>query len=208
MGELTDLVEGAQATLDHIVATSRKIDSLRDRQYDAEQQFLYRLSTLYALKLFTIEDLWRISERYAPAYFLPEWEERWAETDLPALDTLMDLWTESLKYTPNGPGGSWTNYDPRWDENLPDWISCTPADDNPMPPRGQSVVYVLYDGTGTPCYVGSTGDFSARLKWHLKDRKPVVVWKAFPCEDREAAYLLEDRLLKEHLPYLNKKVGR
>jgi hypothetical protein len=122
-------------------------------------------------------------------------------------DTAMDLWVADLKHVPIGPHGSWTNYDPHWHDSLPNWVSYTPSEENPLPRRGQSVVYVFYDTANTPCYVGSTGDFPKRLKWHLKDRKPVVVWIAFPCSSRDAAYALEDCLLKQHMPYLNKRRG-
>jgi predicted GIY-YIG superfamily endonuclease len=207
MADLAGLVMGAKATLDHIVAVDRKIDQLREKKLDAEEAFLCRLRTLYAQELFTIDDLVSLAESWAPCYFEAGWEERWVSAGLPSVEDLRSIWAETIKYTPTGPHGSWTNYDPRWDRSLPDWVSCTPSDENPMPPRGQSVVYVLYDRFGIPCYVGSTGDFPQRLKWHLKDRKPVVVWVAFPCDNREAAYSLEDRLLKQHMPYLNKKRG-
>lgn len=123
------------------------------------------------------------------------------------IDEDLDLWVASIKHVPTGPHGSWTNYDPHWHDSLPDWIDCVPSDENPMPPRGQAVLYVLYDAFSTPCYVGSTGNFPARLRWHLNDGKPVTVWSAFPCASRAAAYALEDRLLKQHMPYLNKKRG-
>ena len=207
MADLMDLVAGAYATRDHIAVMSEKIFNLRQKQMDAEEAFLHRVKTLYAEEVFTISDLRDIAERWAPCYFEKDWEDRWEQAGLPSLSSLMDLWVADLKYTRNGPHGSWTNYDPRWSDSLPDWISATPSDDNPMPPRGQSVVYILYDGSSTPCYVGSSGDFPARLKWHLKNGKPVVVWIAYPCDSREAAYALEDRLLKQYMPYLNKKRG-
>lgn len=207
MAELADLVTGAKATLDHIAVIDRKIDELREKKLDAEEAFLCRAQTLYMEGLFTASDLLSLAETWAPCYFEPDWEDRWEQAGLPSPATLRDIWAESIKYTANGPHGSWTNYDSSWQETLPDWVSYTPSDDNPMPPRGQNVVYILYDGSSTPCYVGSSGDFPARLKWHLKDRKPVVVWIAYPCETREAAYALEDRLLKQHMPYLNKKRG-
>lgn len=207
MGDMTDLVRGAQDTLDQIVAMSQKIDSLREKQEAAEEALLYRVRTLYDVGLFTIDELRNLSERWGPCFFQPDWEDRWAQAGLPDRDTLIALWAETIKYHPTGPHGSWTNYDPRWDASLPDWVSSTPSDENPMPPRGQNVVYVLYDASSTPCYVGSSGDFPARLKWHLKDGKPVRVWIAYPCGSREEAYALEDKLLKQHLPYLNKKAG-
>lgn len=207
MGEWEDLVAGAAATRDHIVAISQKRDALAEKQWEAEDAFLCRVKTLYNEGIFRLSDLRDLAEKWAPCFFLKEWEIRWFEAGLPAVETLMDLWVASLKHTPTGPHGSWTNYDPAWDDHLPTWVSYTASDENPMPPRGQSVVYILYDGASTPCYVGSSLDFSARLKWHLKDGKPVVVWVAYPCADRDAAYALEDRLLKQHMPYLNKKRG-
>jgi hypothetical protein len=57
-----------------------------------------------------------------------------------------------------------------------------------------------------PCYVGSTEQFSVRLGQHTE--KPWESWLAYPCDSREAAYVLEVKLLTEHKPYLNRKVGR
>lgn len=207
MTHLLDLVEGSRATLNQIIAMDQKIDSLREKKVAAEEAFLHRARILYSEGLFDADDLLWLARSDAQCYFEPDWEERWTAAGLPPVAELMDLWAEGLKYTRNGPHGSWTNYDPAWDDSLPDWVSATPSDDNPMPPRGQNVVYVLYDASSTPCYVGSSGDFPARLKWHLKDGKPVRVWIAYPCDSRQAAYALEDRLLKQHLPYLNKKAG-
>lgn len=207
MNDLTELVTGTKATLDHIIMIDRKIDGLRDKKFDAEEVFLSRVRLMYDKRLFTIDDLVRFAECECPCFFEPEWEERWEEAGLPPVNTLRDIWCEGMKYTATGPHGSWTNYHPRFDDALPDRVSCTPSDENPMPPRGQNVVYVLYDAFGTPCYVGSSGDFPTRLKWHLKDGKPVRVWIAYPCASRKAAYALEDRLLKQYKPYLNKKAG-
>ena len=204
--EVTNLLTGAKATLDQIVAIDRKIDGLREKKVGAEEAFLHRTRVLYAEGGFTVSDLLDLADTWIPCFFEPEWEERWAAAGLPKVEFLRMLWADGIKYTANGPHGSWTNY-PDKREAPPGFVRHTASDENPMPPRGQNVVYILYDGSSTPCYVGSTGDFSKRLKWHLKDGKPVVVWVAYPCESREAAYALEDRLLKQHMPYLNKKRG-
>jgi predicted GIY-YIG superfamily endonuclease len=68
-------------------------------------------------------------------------------------------------------------------------------------------VYVLFDAAGEPCYIGSTQNFRERARVH---RTGIAYerWVAYPCTDREAAYELETRLLKEHKPYRNKKRGR
>lgn len=77
------------------------------------------------------------------------------------------------------------------------------AADDARPPTGQAVAYVLYDGL-EPVYIGSTGHFSARLARHRRD-KTFDRWTAYPCADREAAYLLEDQLLAERFPPLNRR---
>lgn len=78
----------------------------------------------------------------------------------------------------------------------------------PAPPVGVSVVYVLFDVWNEPAYVGSTQDFRVRLAVHRKEKPGLLTWTAFPCADREAAYVLENRLLKEYKPHLNKKASR
>ncbi|MBL1120211.1 GIY-YIG nuclease family protein [Streptomyces sp. 110] len=70
------------------------------------------------------------------------------------------------------------------------------------------VVYALFDARNDPCYLGSTDQFRTRIGKHVKDGKVFTSWQAYPCPDREAAYVLEDRLLKERLPSLNKKASR
>jgi hypothetical protein len=78
-----------------------------------------------------------------------------------------------------------------------------------IPDQGIAVVYMLLDHFNVPAYVGSTESFRQRMKPHLAKWPGVFAnWTAWRCPDREAAYVLEDRLLREHLPYLNKKASR
>ena len=102
---------------------------------------------------------------------------------------------QMAKQLPNGPEGSWVGEYP------------IPLD-APRPIYGVPVVYVLFDDANVPCYVGSTDKLSPRLTAHEKSGKRFVRWQAHPCDDREHAYLLEDRLLKRHKPYLNRKASR
>ncbi|MYZ37497.1 MULTISPECIES: GIY-YIG nuclease family protein [unclassified Streptomyces] len=102
---------------------------------------------------------------------------------------------QRAKQLPNGPEGSWVGEYP-----IPTG--------NPAPLSGSAVVYVLFDDGNEPCYVGSTHTFRARLRRHTKDGKHFVRWQAHPCRDREHAYLIEDRLLRQHKPYLNQKASR
>lgn len=82
------------------------------------------------------------------------------------------------------------------------------AGSDSLPANGACVVYVLYDTPNEPCYVGSTQNIRARLKRHRMDGKEFAWWSAFGCADREAAYRLEERLLSEWQPYLNRKRTR
>lgn len=102
---------------------------------------------------------------------------------------------QMAKQLPNGPEGSWVGEYPM-------------AVDAPRPIYGVSVVYVLFDEANEPVYVGSTEQFSPRMTAHKKSGKRFVRWQAHPCRDREHAYRLEDRLLKQHKPRLNRKASR
>ena len=97
--------------------------------------------------------------------------------------------------TPNGPGGT-------------HWDGAYPLNGAPRPPNGVAVVYVLYAPTNDPIYLGSTDGFTARMRTHRRDGKNFTWWIAYPCDSREAAYLLEVGLLAARKPILNRKVGR
>jgi hypothetical protein len=71
-----------------------------------------------------------------------------------------------------------------------------------------AVVYVLYGSDAEPLYCGSTEHFLTRLKNHDREGKQFVAWRAVPCADREQAFALEDRLLKQNCPPLNRRAGR
>jgi hypothetical protein len=98
-------------------------------------------------------------------------------------------------HRPNGQGGHF-------------WCGPYPYEiDAPRPSKGTAVVYVLYDRANEPVYVGSSGDFGARMRSHHRV-KDFTWWMAYPCESREAAYLLEDGLLAARKLRLNVKAGR
>ncbi|MFD9517949.1 GIY-YIG nuclease family protein [Streptomyces sp. NPDC059979] len=119
----------------------------------------------------------------------PGLSRRWnSQVDLP-------YQTCHLLKPPNGPQDTWIGEWP-----LPE--------DAPTPLRGVAVVYVLFDAVNVPCYVGSTDQFRTRMNKHTKDNKAFARWQAHPCPTREDAYTMEDRLLKERLPHLNRKASR
>lgn len=192
-----------EATLQHIALIRSKINRLFEAQLEAERQLLHRigrdwvagrLSARAALDLhFRYQDTVCPKEedgrrRYMPKR--PRYDELWDEAVPVSFTDLYDL----IYHAPNGPFGSWQGEYP------------LSHDSGPRPPNGQSVVYVLFDENNTPCYVGSTERFADRLRQHGRTKK-FVRWVAYPCEDRGAAYALEVKLLAEHKPYLNRKVG-
>lgn len=185
------------ATYQHISLLYRKQQMLRASQIAAEEQFLHRAGSLYATGSMTEVELaltYRAYAEYAVTGFMKRWD---AAIPVPAgrmQYILSDLKTKQ-RHMPNGPEGTWRGTWPLIGSDR-------------LPVCGTCVVYVLYDEANEPCYVGSTQDLSARLKDHGKKGKPFVCWSASPCKDREAAYLLEEKLLHEYMPYLNKRRGR
>jgi GIY-YIG catalytic domain-containing protein len=83
------------------------------------------------------------------------------------------------------------------------WIGPWPLVDEPRPPKGQAVVYVLFSARGRAVYVGSTDNFLARMKAHQASGKRWTTWTALPCADREEAYDVEAEYLDEYMPQLN-----
>lgn len=193
---ISDLIgrSGLDATYQHISLLSRKQDLLRTSQIAAEEQFLCRVSQLYAAHKITEVELAFMYRAYGE-FAIPGFLKRW-EANIPVKPGRMQYILRDLETTerhaPNMADGTWQGSWPLDDaDRVPMYNSC--------------VVYVLYDAANDPCYVGSTQNLKARLKDHHKDGKPFVRWSAFACADREGAYQLEEKLLAEHQPYLNKK---
>lgn len=183
------------ASLQYIDLVSAKIATLTEAQIEAEEQVIHRLAVDYRAGRIDIEQLYErflwLRERAAPGFW-----KRWTWR-MPS-----DASSKQIRYTA---------YRKRRHTPDPDgiWRGAYPFGDTERhPPTPRPVVYVLFDDANRPCYVGSTSDFQGRAKAHAKDGKPFVRWMAFPCADREAAYAMEERLHREHLPYLNRKVGR
>lgn len=186
-------VAALQATHEHIFLLNRKRAMLRASQIEAEEQFLYRVGQLHADRELTEVDLAYVYRAFA-YIAVPGFLRRWqAAIPVPAgrmQYILRHLATED-RHAPNMPDGTWRG---TW-----------PLNGGPVSAYDICVVYVLYDEANVPCYVGSSLDLKARLKWHAEDGKSFAWWTAFACADREAAYQLEEKLLAEHQPYLNKK---
>ncbi|WP_086707507.1 GIY-YIG nuclease family protein [Streptomyces antimycoticus] len=184
----TSVEPAYHATLQHIQLLQARQHKLVEAQENVEDQILYHYGSSYRCGDVTITELLEFFEAYR-ALETPRRTRRWNNhIDLP-------YQTCHLMKPPNGPEGTWSGTWP-----------CPETD--PCPLRGVAVVYVLFDARNEPCYLGSTDQFRTRIGKHVKDGKVFTSWQAYPCPDREAAYVLEDRLLKERLPSLNKKAGR
>ncbi|MEU4967828.1 GIY-YIG nuclease family protein [Streptomyces smyrnaeus] len=185
-----DLADSVSSTLQHIRLIQEKEARLAEARTTALDQLLHRIGSD-----------WRTGRLTLPQLCLALDEVRGLRMSgrLGAWDKVVGVpWrrlVQVAKQLPNGPEGSWVGEYP------------IPAD-APRPIYGTPVVYVLFDEVNEPCYVGSTEKLSPRLTAHEKSGKRFVRWQAHPCEDREHAYRLEDRLLKQHLPRMNRKASR
>lgn len=193
---MTDRVQCARSEIEGSVdASLQHIALLRDREQhlarireEAQAELLHHIGSAYNCGQIDDHKLSELFEAVKAARIpLSKWDQHvgvpWRK--MPYL----------VLYRPNGPEGSWVGTWP-----------LTPS--APRPTDGKPVVYVLYDASNEPCYVGSTAHFAIRLGAHAKDGKAFVRWQAHPCRDREDAYALEDRLLRERLPQLNRKASR
>lgn len=191
------LLDDYTATLQHVGLIKAKRDKLETAQREAEQQLLHRVALDYRAGRIDIGDLAELQEAFRTASADRGFSTRW-NAIVP--ETWVAVTGHARRegrgwFKPNGPGGTYVGPYP-----CPHTV--------PHPRLGTSVVYVLFDWQNIPCYVGSTGQLRIRMKSHEREGKRFTSWQAYLCEDRELAYELEHRLLREHKPYLNKKASR
>lgn len=180
------------ATLEHCVRIRNKIDQLGIVFEESMTQLLVCAARDHRVGELTLDDL---ADLYLKVKTLgPGFTKLWNQhMDVPAGAVVAHMRARQI-YAPNGPGGH-------------SWCGKYPYDPDASRPRsGAAVVYVLYARDNEPIYVGSTGDFPARMRNHRG--KDFTWWMAYPCESREAAYLLEDGLLAARKLRLNVKAGR
>ena len=191
-GDALAAIEGYEATLQHIRLLQQKRDDLMIKQREAEEQHLHRLRTAFYAQEIDMDDLADAYKEYQAVTTLSGYTNRW-DGNVGVSHARLAYRAKGLN-RPNGPHGSWQGSYPL--------ISRASS-----PPDHTCLVYVLFDADNQPCYVGSTQHFRLRLRQHRADGKEFTYWHAYPCDDRAAAYALEDRLLKEHKPYLNKRAA-
>jgi hypothetical protein len=179
-----------RATATHITALKRKRDHLADLHDCAWRQMLTSVDRMYAdgeidgLELISLFE--SMSKSFGPGYTVM-WDQ------CVSVPSGKVKWI--AQHHPNNPGGSWTG-----DVDL--------QAGDPRPPKGKAVVYILFNRANSPVYVGSTGNFPARIKRHLIEKPETKRWTAYPCVDRDHAYALEVRMLREYRLPLNRRVGR
>lgn len=183
-----------EATLSHLELITQKRLRLDMAQIDAERQVLHRIGRDFEAGRISERDLVQLYARYRKIRM----------NDSPGMPAFTRMWRETIPVNPARMQHGIV-HDPEPDGT---WAGEYPLADDARPPDGQSVVYVLFDPENAPCYVGSSEQFATRLRAHEKGGKRFARWIAYPCADRGAAYALEDRLLKEHKPYLNRRAAR
>lgn len=189
---MTISIEGYAATLQHLELLRGKRDALQARQAGAESQHLKRIGDAYTAGTIDLDDLVVAYFEYK-AVSDPGYSTRW-NAAVPVTAARVQARIRSLAYrAPSGPHGTWEGPYPFGGETTPG--------------SGTSVVYVLFDYSNVPCYVGSTKHFRGRMNRHAKEGKQFCWWNAFPSANRAEAYAIEDRLLHEHKPYLNKRAA-
>lgn len=125
----------------------------------------------------------------------------WNAVGLPHPSKMRAESDTTQRCAPNDPAsGGWVG---GWDWGTPGGplLDAYPRDWTP-------VVYVLYGANAEPIYCGSTEHFRQRLKAHHREGKEFVAYRAVRCADRERAFALEDRLLKQSCPPLNRRASR
>jgi hypothetical protein len=189
-----------RSTLDEMVRYTKRIATLKERLGDAEGQLLQRWGHAYRAGLLTDEQVVDAAMQVASGGHLPDgWVARW--NDAFGFDVRGSVYQRL--YRLKNADRERQNGDPGW------YGTCdTSGISFPRPPKGQPVVYVLYDINLDPIYVGSTGTFADRLKAHRRDGKPVAHWRAMPYTTREEAYLAEDAMLRAAKPEMNRKASR
>jgi len=182
------------ATLQHVANLNARIQKLEAARLEAEEQLVHRVGSAVHAGNLTRSELSAIHAAYQAMGIVGR-SKRWDAAVPVSWGDLNYAARMGERHAPNGPEGTWVG-------------SWPFAREDRLPRVGTAVLYVLFNAANEPIYVGSSGNLRQRLKAHARDGKPFIAWQAYPSTDREAAYQLEDRLLKERKPPMNKKAGR
>lgn len=186
-------VPSLHATAQHVAMVQSKIDTLLRAKDDGWDQLLTATSRLYAAGELSIFDLVEL---------LDEMREQYGTGFTRVWDRTMPVRAKEVKWEANRVRKALAM------AGTSAWHGPLPLDSSAVPPDGVAVVYVLFDAANVPVYVGSTASFKQRMSAHRREKPEAVRWSAYRCRDRQHAYEMEDRALKEHRPRMNQKAGR
>jgi hypothetical protein len=189
------------ASVQHLELLSESMTSLRAKQKRLEAARADTLRQIAAASKRLAHD-WTTAEKLALYEKLncPGLMTAWNAAGLPHPARMRADVEMSRRNKPNDPAsGGWVG---EFDGENYSKVST------PQPPDWTAVVYVLYAADAEPIYCGSTEHFRQRLKSHYREGKRFVAWRAVQCDNREQAYVLEDRLLKQSCPPLNRRAAR
>lgn len=191
-------VPALAASAQHAAAIERKLARLIAAKRDTWDQMLVGASRAHLAGRLTIEDLQALLDDMRTAYG-PGYTTVWNATMPVAANKVPHLVARRAKERREAAFKTWSGSFP-----------LEGADDpQRVPPKRVPVVYVLFDATNEPVYVGSTADFRTRIRGHhIIDEHDVRHWMAWRCTDREHAYEEEERLLRTHKPRLNVRTTR
>lgn len=202
------------AVPDELAASVQHLELITNAILSAEA----RATRLKAVRAQTLEQIAvaakRLTHEWSPRDLLTLYEKlkcsglhtAWTTAGLPHPQRLKNEVDAIKRHQPNDPvSGGWIG---DWVVAQANWGPYGRIENGTHPMKGTPVVYVLYGANSEPVYCGSTQDLYARLKAHHRDSKEFVAWRAVPCNDREQAYQLEDRLLRQSCPPLNRKASR
>lgn len=185
--------EALAATAGHIETVQATLDRLTSVKLDAWEQLLASAARLYRAGEISPEQLLDLHNEMRDS-FGTGYSKVWNAIAPIPHNKLAHVVERRRRDKPNGPLGS--------------WFGTFPLFTQPTPPEGVCVVYVLFDDTNEPVYVGSTQNFRLRMADHRANKPRLASWTAYPCRDREHAYQLEVELLRQHKPRMNRKRGR
>lgn len=182
-----------ESTAQHIRLIAERRRRLEQAQLEAEEQFVHAIARAYNSGSLSEEELERAYVSVQGSTLSGFATKRWQQHLAGIVQIRAYLRTQARIAAAQK--DTWTGEFP-----IPNHSE--------LPRDGIDVVYVLFDETRVPCYVGSTGSLGTRLASHARDGKNWSSWQAHRCRDRDHAYDVEEQFLQQYKPYLNKKTTR
>lgn len=186
-------------TLAHILLLREQREELREDQDQAVLQWVQELARADQAGTLTGEDLLAALHTFCDVVGLPSPDyllatgTSWCDAGLPVEKEIQ----RRIRHATN-----------RIFEKT--WRGDFPLDaEQGCPALGLPVVYVLYDATNEPLYVGRSDCFRRRMSSHRQRFKDAASsWLAYECESLEHSKRLESELLHDRKPPVNVRLER